>query len=843
MNNRSKIDQIHDLLPNHLHSRSNVNWKALIDALGQADQDTADLVTEVRKQFFIKTASKPYIDRLAANNNISRPKLVGMDDPSFRQYIPILSYQPKQVKLIIDQLLDIFFFKESTTAYIASLAQAPFVLSNGWELELLIDEQFTDRITFSTSDFTDISNATADEIVGSINRQSTHCYATAYFDSVSKNTFIKLFTNTVGSKGSVRIAGGRANIALQFNGFLLDAGNGINTQWSVSKIGDQVTFTHIGGTSPNLSAVQINDIIIIDLAGNQGSFSISNIDLVNNSVTYINLFATVGTFTNLSADNVKFLRPNKYSAYLNLKRAMTWETSPGEITVEMPTSPPVVKRSLKGSIHINGAFSQMINRNSNTSIDVSDAFQFPESGSFYIERVDEILERILTPTENNIVSYKTHNRLQSHLDKYTYTSRVSLTTTGDIISGNSQITNLASTLNLAVGNQVLNSAFPPYTRVVSIVGTTVNLSFPATASGTTQSVKFLGNTLTGISPNLPTPSSLNELGMSVLSRNSNIVSGVTSSSHGYSVGETVIIYGSSGIQVATTTGDTTLNSNIITNVASISGVAPGILISGTGIPSNTSIVSNTSNTITISNVATANLIGTSLTLSENLNTSGKITSTTSNTFSFIKPGSNGVATTAGTSRVERAGLASSGSKITITNAISNTVSRITGSYMWDKTAPFVLSSNTASTGDAIQAGKIIRLLNLTTNTIPSGGGFLIFDYGKNSQEGPVRYLYAPTSTTVALDPSYTFKYSHNIGSSVVSISHKGPHQMSGTSAEYAAYITDPSEARVILESLIRSVKSAGIFVNFLVRYPDQIFGTLDVYNQQGLGAGASFQSP
>ena len=116
------------------------------------------------------------------------------------------------------------------------------------------------------------------------------------------------------------------------------------------------------------------------------------------------------------------------------------------------------------------------------------------------------------------------------------------------------------------------------------------------------------------------------------------------------------------------------------------------------------------------------------------------------------------------------------------------------------------------------------------------GGYIIFDYGRNTQEGPVRYLYKPTDNTIALDPSYTFKYSHAVGSPIVAISRRGPHQMSGKATEYPAYITDPSEARFVLQELIRSVKSAGIFVNFLVRYPEQLYATLDVY-QSGIDPG------
>jgi hypothetical protein len=128
------------------------------------------------------------------------------------------------------------------------------------------------------------------------------------------------------------------------------------------------------------------------------------------------------------------------------------------------------------------------------------------------------------------------------------------------------------------------------------------------------------------------------------------------------------------------------------------------------------------------------------------------------------------------------------------------------------------------------------------NTIPATGGFLIFDYGLNTQEGPVRYLYKPTNNTIAIDPSYTFKFNHTIGSGITLIGTNGPHIMSGVANEYPPYITDPSQARIILEDLIKSVKSAGIFVNFLVHYPEQLYGVLDVYDEQGLGAGVPFKS-
>jgi len=833
-NNRGKVDQLHDLLPKHFNSKHNINWKAIIEAMGGVDQQTADLVAEVRKQFFIKTASRPYLDRLGANNKISRPRFVGMDDSSFKQYIPVLSYKPKQVKLIIDQLLDIFFFKESTTAYINSQNSSPFTLQDGWELEYAVDEVYQERITFTLNDFTNIALATADEVVAAINRQTKYSYATSYYDSITKNTYIKIFTNTIGSKGSIRITGGRANIAFRFNGFIDASGNGSNTQWTVTKVGDLTTFEHTAGTSPNISNLQVGDIIISNLVNNQGSFVIKEVNIAENKISFTNLFSTVGVYTQTSDTDVKFVRPQKYVSYTNSRRAITWETSPGKITVEMPTSPPVVKRSLKGSWHVNGAFSNMTNRVDDTTLTVQDANTFPESGSFFLEEIQQNTRRILTPTENTVITSTNNTRLQYRNQKYTYTSRLVLATTGDIAIGSTQILNTASTVGVLPGQSVVAEGIPGYARVVSVVGPIVNITVPATATVNAQAVKFLGNTLSGITPDLPEASALNEFSLSSLSRSSSIVTATTTAPHSYEVGDYVVIGNSSGIDVTTKTGDTTSGSNILTNMSGISMISPGMLVRGTGVDTGSKVTDIAALTVTMSKQAISTNLGSVLTFSEDLNGTYEILSVTSNTFTFKALGSNGTAVTPGDSRVEKVGIANSGSKVILTTAVPDDVSRITGSYVWDLAAPFVLSSNRGELQTEIKAGKIVKLLNVGPNTIPAESGFLIFDYGLNTQEGPVRYLYKPTDNTIALDPSYVFQKSHAIGSYTVALRTKGPHVMDTRAGEYGPYITNPSEARFILQDLIKSVKSAGIFVDFLIRFPEQIYGVYDVYQKDGV---------
>jgi hypothetical protein len=80
-----------------------------------------------------------------------------------------------------------------------------------------------------------------------------------------------------------------------------------------------------------------------------------------------------------------------------------------------------------------------------------------------------------------------------------------------------------------------------------------------------------------------------------------------------------------------------------------------------------------------------------------------------------------------------------------------------------------------------------------------------------------------------MDPAYTFKFTHNIGDAVTMIRRKGAHVMSGSAAEYPLYITDPGIARETLKAVMTEVKSVGIFIDFIIRYPQLLYNSLDVY--------------
>ncbi len=686
-----KTQKIHKQLPQIFNTENNTVWKALVEAIGENDQEVANLIENVRKQFFVKTATRPYLDRLGAQSRVQRPRFVGMSDPDFREFIPIMSYQPKQVKLIFDKLLDLFFMKDATTSFIQSSNYEPFVLEDAWTLEYLVDAHNEERVEFRASEFTNIATATADEIVAAINRQTTYSYAIAYDDSLTKRTYIRIFSNTIGSKGSIKLTGGLANIGLQFNGFNTLAGTGANTSWDVTKVGDTATYTYASGDDPGLTHVQAGDIVLIDMDDNRGSFIIKRIDLGTNSFSFDNKFATTGNYTQTSDLDLRFMESYAANVWQRDRRAITWEVTPGEIIVELPPSPPIVKRQRKGAAHINGDIKVMTSRDSDTALTIQDALEFPESGKFSIQ----LQERIDTEFDDTTTSeYDFYGRLISDQSLYTYTGKS-------------------------------------------------------------------GNQLTGISPNLPLLSGLNKVNVVTATRSSHYATVITSTDHNVTVGEPIIL------------ADT---------VSAL--IAP-------------------------------------------LNGTFKVTEIVdSTTFKILAPGDDGVAT-GGTMRIERIGLSPNNTQIMLRTSVLQP--DMPGPYMWDTSAPYVLPSNTTTLTTAIQAGTTQRNIQVQANDIPDEEGQLVFGFGTEHEEGPVRYFFKPSDTAISIDPAYIFQYSHSIGDAVTMIRRRGGIQFAGLGTERAAYITDPAAAREVLEELMEEIKSVGIFLNFLIRYPEQYYATIDVY--------------
>ena len=107
----------------------------------------------------------------------------------------------------------------------------------------------------------------------------------------------------------------------------------------------------------------------------------------------------------------------------------------------------------------------------------------------------------------------------------------------------------------------------------------------------------------------------------------------------------------------------------------------------------------------------------------------------------------------------------------------------------------------------------------STSLIANPSGELIFGFGTSLQEGPIRYRGIPNTSTILLDPSYTFKNNHAVGTIINVISKKEPFVPQRDGKDLAIYLTSPSGAREIVQAILRTLAAAGIIIKFKILSP------------------------
>ena len=106
-----------------------------------------------------------------------------------------------------------------------------------------------------------------------------------------------------------------------------------------------------------------------------------------------------------------------------------------------------------------------------------------------------------------------------------------------------------------------------------------------------------------------------------------------------------------------------------------------------------------------------------------------------------------------------------------------------------------------------------------TSSITETFGEVIFGFGTKNQEGPIKYRGIPNSTTILLDPSYTFKFDHGPGTTINVISKREPYVPLRNGKDLAIYLTSPSGAREIVQEILTTLAAAGIIIKFKVLAP------------------------
>lgn len=143
-----------------------------------------------------------------------------------------------------------------------------------------------------------------------------------------------------------------------------------------------------------------------------------------------------------------------------------------------------------------------------------------------------------------------------------------------------------------------------------------------------------------------------------------------------------------------------------------------------------------------------------------------------------------------------------------------------GSYVFNTKEGFSITETFTKLNQAINAQDVTNLaFAQNTASFPDKEGFLVFEFGTENQEGPVRYLSRPSAGSLLIDPSYKFKKSHSIGSDITLISSTRPYQPATDGSDYQPYVTSTIQGRIEAEKLINNLAASGITVTIIIVYP------------------------
>lgn len=241
------------------------NTDAILNALATFSTYLVNNAAAVNDQLYIATASGTYLDERLAQYGITRPAAVGLSDSIFSE-IGIAVKNRKQVRDLMNQILDAMFGDEFVRASSASGTTEPYALADGDNLIVNFDNHSLNyNIVFSAANFEDIAAATAQEVADAITETLSNAgeRGSAVVKNNGSGNYVELLSNTIGTSSSVTVFGGSAQNIFQFP-TIVPAGGNLSTQWTLTlQPGGFVRFTWSGGANPSLGKVSVGNYVNI----------------------------------------------------------------------------------------------------------------------------------------------------------------------------------------------------------------------------------------------------------------------------------------------------------------------------------------------------------------------------------------------------------------------------------------------------------------------------------------------------------------------------------------------------------------------------------------------------
>jgi len=379
------------------------NTDAILRSVASGPAHLVNNIEAVNDSLYIVTASQKYLDSRLGDKGVVRPPEVGLSDEVFRE-IGIEITNRKQVRDLVHQLLRILYGEVFTRATSASEEVENFSLEDGDNLIMSFDDAEPVEIAFSSSQFQNINDATAQEVADAITKsiKKVGGNGAAFARQDDGVTRVVLISFTDGPSSSVKVLGGKAQNALKFDKIRPTAADA-TTQWTLTQeAGGVIRATWSGGANPSIGKVKAGDYVNIygtsfDPA-NLGTFNITEVKSgpVNEAyVEYENPNGIAEIKVQGSDDAILFYNPITRTVISNLTYAAAFQTSPRTLEVFIPATTKVVRRNRAGAAHVYESGPSINGQVGPYSYDTTVGYTIGEQAALTTEELDASSDKIL----------------------------------------------------------------------------------------------------------------------------------------------------------------------------------------------------------------------------------------------------------------------------------------------------------------------------------------------------------------------------------------------------------------------------------------------------------------
>ncbi len=768
----SKLHRYYSNIPSIYNPTVNKMVNGLIEAWAEADENIVTQLSETKNQLFVETAENQYLDALGNNVDINRPLYIALSDIYFRDLIEKMSYAPKQVRQTFYDVLDIFWGP--------TYSRANFINEASENYNFGSVAGITGQITFTNNS----------AIVSGV--------GTFFTSELSVGDYIRLTENN--NEYFVRVNNIVSDTKLYLDTAYLNATNTstakkITPKTLIVKIDNDVNTTTLYLNPkffPNLSSITAAEIAsaINNESDRITAESVQWTVPPYPSYTFINLRTNTPGLcgkiqvTGGTANSLLTFYTTVNTVYDLVRSTLIYEINPREMIVAIPNLVARIERSLYGATHIHYDITGIVLNVDNIAKTI--LVNLSESVT-----VDELIGKTFT---QNIYEY--------------------------IITGNtagqSSVTislNAGSDLNFIQGDGAQSFNYGPTTQTTL----THNLNqIRANVQLYNSDDEIFLSSVTGTGVNTTQLDfATSQIGKAVIATQNNVFPQATPATS-WSINHALssqylncIIYNNSDEVIAFGPLVTAIDANNLTvDFASASTGYVALMI-----PDYIHTQGGSSNTWNISH---------------NLGTKYNHVTVYNSSNEIIIPDivkvidKNTMQITFSSAITGKAVISSGGSDVSGSFRLLNPL--YTNSYIYNPNGNFTLTNKRCLLNQNITANDLI--LNLTVDDasdIPDQKGFLIFNFGKANQEGPVPYSGRPNNESLVINPLYTFTKNHLLGDIINYASSETAFVPRSNGSDFPAFITGTEEALKLVQNLIRRIKAVGVVLKFIVQRPEYRF--------------------